>query len=180
MSASVLKEYYHSEVLPKLMASQGYTNRLQAPRLTKVVVNAGIGSGREREAVPEAVKILATITGQKPVVTKDRTSISNFKLREGMQVGVCVTLRGETMFNFLQRLIHLTLPRVRDFRGVSPKAFDGAGNYTMGLSEPSVFSEVDMDKVKHACGMNITIVTTAKTDAEAKELLKLLGMPFSN
>ena len=180
MSASVFKEFYQSQVLPKLMASRGYTNRLQAPRLVKIVINAGIGSAREREAIPEAVKILSTITGQKPVVTKARTSISNFKLREGMQVGVCVTLRGETMYNFLYRLINVTLPRVRDFRGVSPKAFDGAGNYTLGMSEPSVFAEVDMDKVKHSCGMNISVVTTARTDAEAKELLSLLGMPFSN
>jgi large subunit ribosomal protein L5 len=124
--------------------------------------------------------VLATITGQKPVVTKATKSISNFKLREGMSVGVCVTLRRDRMYNFLNRLVNITLPRVRDFRGVPAKGFDGAGNYNMGLGEQNVFTEVELDKIKHSIGMNITIVTTAKSDAEARSLLALLGMPFSH
>lgn len=180
MAINMLQDQYKTLVLPKMMQTRGYRNQLQAPRLVKVVINSGVSTSREREAVQEAVKTLSMISGQRPIVTKSTKSISNFKLREGMQVGVCVTLRGFKMYNFLYRLIHIVLPRVRDFRGISPKAFDGAGNYTLGLSDQSVFTEVELDKVKHNIGMNITIVTTAKTDAEARELLSLLGMPFSS
>ena len=179
MATSALRDFYIADVVPQLMKSRGYTNRLQVPRLKKIVLNTGVGTSREREVLPEAVKTLATITGQRPVVTKARKSISNFKLRQDMQVGACVTLRGERMYSFLYRLINVALPRVRDFRGVPGKAFDGAGNYTLGLNDQGVFTEVDLDKVKHAIGMDISIVTTARTDAEAKELLALLGMPFS-
>ena len=150
------------------------------PRLQKVVINAGISTSRDREAITEAVNSLGAITGQRPVVTKARKSISNFKLREGMAVGVCVTLRRGAMYNFLYRLINVSLPRVRDFRGLAAKAFDGAGNYNMGLADQSVFTEIDLDKVKHNVGMNITIVTTAQTDDDARELLALLGMPFAS
>ena len=179
MIKSVLYERYKSEIVPELMKRRGYKNLLQVPRLTKIVVNAGIGTSRDREALTEAVNMMATVTGQKPVVTKARKSISNFKLREGMSVGVCVTLRRGSMYNFLYRLINIGLPRVRDFRGVPPKAFDGAGNYSLGLTDQSVFTEIDLDKVKHNIGMNVTIVTTANTDDEARELLTLLGMPFA-
>lgn len=180
MATNALQTIYTDQALPKMMQSRGYRNVLQAPRLAKIVINSGINTSREREVIPETVKTLGMITGQRPVVTKATKSISNFKLREGMQVGVCVTLRGAKMYNFLYRLINIVLPRVRDFRGISPKAFDGAGNYTLGLNDQSVFTEVELDKVKHNVGMNITIVTTAKTDAEARELLGLLGMPFSS
>jgi len=180
MATNALQDFYKTQVLPKMMQSRGYRNVLQAPRLTKIVINSGINTSREREAIPETVKTLGMISGQRPVVTKATKSISNFKLRQGMQVGVCVTLRGAKMYNFLYRLINIVLPRVRDFRGISPKAFDGAGNYTLGLNDQSVFTEVELDKVKHNVGMNITVVTTAKTDAEARELLALLGMPFSS
>ena len=177
--ASVLKERYEKELLPQLMEKRAYGNRMQAPRLLKVVVNTGVGTERDKEALQEAQATLARITGQRPVVTRARKSISNFKLRQGMPVGCCVTLRGELMYNFLYRLINVALPRVRDFRGVSAKAFDGAGNYTLGLTDQSVFTEIDLDKVKHTIGMNISIVTTAQTDDEARDLLDLLGMPFA-
>lgn len=178
--ASVLREYYKTDVLPKLMQTRGYKNCMQAPRLTKIVLNSGVGTAREREVMQEVVKTLGAISGQKPVVTKATKSISNFKLRKGMQVGACVTLRGNLMYNFLYRLINIALPRVRDFRGISPKGFDGFGNYTMGLSDQTMFTEIDLDKIKHTVGMNICIVTTAKSDDEARELLVLLGLPFSS
>ncbi len=180
MSVSELQVFYKDAVIPKLMEKHGYTNRLQVPRLTKIVVNTGINSSREKEVQQEAAKVLATITGQKPVMTKSKKSISNFKLREGMTVGSCVTLRGAKMMNFFYRLVNVTLPRVRDFRGVNARGFDGAGNYNLGITEQNVFTEVELDKIKHSLGMNITIVTTAHTDAEAKDLLSLLGMPFSH
>lgn len=180
MSKSPMYEQYHKDVVPQLMKSRGYKNLLQVPRLSKIVVNTGISTAREREVIEEAMSTLGTITGQRPVTTKARVSISNFKLREGMSVGVCVTLRREMMYNFLYRLINVVLPRVRDFRGVSVKSFDGAGNYNFGLPDQSVFTEIDLDKVKNTIGMNITIVTTARTDDEARELLALLGMPFGS
>lgn len=180
MATNDLYDYYKKDVAPRLLAQRGYKNRFQVPRLTKVVLNTGIGTARDREVLQDAVKMLAAITGQKPIITKAKTSISNFKLRQGMSVGACVTLRGPMMYNFLYRLINVALPRVRDFRGVSPKGFDGAGNYTMGLTEQTVFTEVDLDKVKHTIGMNISIATTAQTDDEARELLALLGMPFAS
>lgn len=179
MAISALKTQYTEEIVPALMKELGYTNLLEVPKLTKIVVNTGVGTAKDREALQEAVDTLATITGQKPVITKARKSISNFKLREGMPVGACVTLRGAMMYNFLYRLINIVLPRVRDFRGISGSAFDGDGNYSMGLNDQSVFTEVNLDKVKHTIGMNITIVTSAGTDAEAKSMLKMMGMPFA-
>ena len=179
MIKSALYDYYRSDVVPKLVEKRGYKNELQVPRLVKVVVNCGVGTGKDREVLNEAITMLGAITGQKPVTTQARKSISNFKLREGMSVGACVTLRRNMMFNFLYRLLNVALPRVRDFRGLSPKAFDGAGNYSMGLTDQSVFTEIDLDRVKHTMGMNITIVTTAETDDEARELLALMGMPFA-
>ena len=180
MMKSVLYETYKSQVVPQLMKSRGYSNLMEVPRLQKIVINSGVGTAKDREVMQSAVDTLAAITGQKPVITKSRKSISNFKLREGMSVGTTVTLRRGQMYNFLYRLVSIALPRVRDFRGVPRKAFDGAGNYTFGLSEQSVFTEVDLDRIKHTVGMNITFVTTAKTDDEARELLTLLGMPFEN
>ncbi len=180
MPRTYLSEYYQTQVAPQLMEKRGYKNLLQVPRLAKIVVNTGVGTGRDADTLKEAVSTLAIITGQRPVVTRARKSISNFKLREGMSVGACVTLRREMMYNFLYRLINVALPRVRDFRGVSRKAFDGSGNYSMGLADQSVFTEIDMDKVKHTIGMNICIVTTAATDDEARDLLQMLGMPFAN
>jgi large subunit ribosomal protein L5 len=178
--ASVLYEIYKNDVVPRLVKKNGYTNKLQIPRLTKIVINTGIGTEREKEVQQEAVRTLSTITGQKPMLTKTKKNISNFKLREGATVGCCVTLRGARMYDFLYRLVNIVLPRVRDFRGISPKGFDGAGNYTMGMKEQNVFPEIDPDKIKHTIGMNISVVTTARTDAEAKDLLAMLGMPFSN
>jgi large subunit ribosomal protein L5 len=178
MANNAFAEKYKNEVVPQLMKERGYKNLLEVPRIQKVVVNTGVGMSQDREVLQEAQEMLATITGQRPVITKAKKSISNFKLREGMPIGVCVTLRGKLMYNFLYRLINIVLPRVRDFRGVSAKAFDGFGNYSMGLNDQSVFTELDLDKIKHTIGMNISIVTTAKADDEAKQLLTLLGMPF--
>ncbi len=178
MAKSTLRKQYEDEVVPRLMKEHGYTNRLQVPRLSKIILNSGVGTANEREVMQETQDTIGIIAGQRPVVTKARKSISNFKLREGMAVGVCVTLRGEKMYNFIYRLINVALPRVRDFRGVSVTAFDGSGNYSMGLNDQSVFTEVDLDKVKHTIGMNICVVTTARTDEEARSLLTALGMPF--
>lgn len=180
MKTNALYEMYKNDVVPQLMEKRGYRNAMEVPRLSKIVVNSGVGTNKDREVMQTAVFTLGAITGQKPVITKARKSISNFKLREGMAVGCCVTLRREMMYNFLYRLVNIALPRVRDFRGVSAKAFDGAGNYSLGLTDQSVFTEIDLDKVKHTVGMNITIVTTAKSDDEARDLLALLGMPFGN
>ncbi len=179
MGRVYLAQYYQDEVLPRLMKERGYTNPLQVPRISKIVVNSGVSTARDADYLKETVTMLAAVTGQKPVVTRARKSISNFKLRAGMNVGACVTLRRAMMYNFLYRLINIALPRVRDFRGVSPKAFDGGGNYTFGLSDQSVFPEINMDKFKYTIGMNITIVTTAKSDEEARALLSMLGMPFA-
>jgi len=174
-----LKEAYEKTVRPALMKRFGYKNVMQAPRLEKIVVNMGLGEAVSNpKLIESATKELAAITGQKPVVTRAKKSIAGFKLREGMPIGVKVTLRRERMWEFLDRLITLSIPRVRDFRGVSPRAFDGAGNYTLGLKEQIVFPEIDFDKVDKVKGMNITMVTTAKTNEEAKELLAQLGMPF--
>ncbi len=174
-----LRETYRKAVLPSLMKRFGYKNVMQAPRLEKIVVNMGLGEAVSNpKLIESATKELAAITGQKPVVTRAKKSIAGFKLREGMPIGVKVTLRRERMWEFLDRLISLSIPRVRDFRGVSPRAFDGAGNYTLGLKEQIVFPEIDFDKVDKIKGMNITMVTTAKTNEEAKELLAQLGMPF--
>ncbi|HPY89089.1 MAG TPA: 50S ribosomal protein L5 [Lentisphaeria bacterium] len=180
MITSTLYEQYTKTVAPQLKEKRGYKNPMQVPRISKIVVNTGVGTDKDREVLQAAVDTIASITGQKPVITKSRLNISNFKLRKGMPVGASVTLRRGVMYNFLNRLINIVLPRVRDFRGVSPKAFDGAGNYNFGITDQSVFTEIDLDKVKHTIGMNISIVTTAKTDDEARDLLALLGMPFAN
>ncbi len=180
MAETALHTQYRESVVPALIKKRGYGNPMEVPRITKVVLNSGVGSDKDRSVMEETVKTLADITGQKPIKNKSRKSVSNFKLREGQEIGCSVTLRGETMYNFLYRLINVALPRVRDFRGIPKKGFDGAGNYNFGLTDQSVFTEVDLDKSKHTIGMNITIVTTAKTDDEARELLALLGMPFAN
>ncbi len=170
---------YKKEVVPSLMKRFGYTNVMQVPRLKSIVLNMGLGEAvGNPKLIDAAVGELTQITGQKPVVTKAKKSIATFKLRENMPIGAMVTLRRERMWEFVDRLVSLSLPRVRDFRGVSPKAFDGAGNYTLGLKEQIVFPEIDFDKVEKIKGMNITFVTTADTDEEAKELLGSLGMPF--
>jgi large subunit ribosomal protein L5 len=174
-----LVDRYRSDVAPKLMKRFGYKNQMQLPRLKKIVVNVGLGEATANPKLIEStVQEVAAITGQKPVVTKARKSIANFKLRQGMPIGVMVTLRRERMWEFFDRLVSISLPRVRDFRGVSGRAFDGSGNYTLGLKEQIVFPEVNFDKVDKVKGMNITIVTTAETNEEAKELLAQLGMPF--
>jgi large subunit ribosomal protein L5 len=176
-----LRATYEKTIRPKLMTQYGYKNIMQAPRIEKVVVNVGLGEATSNpKAVDAAVRDISAITGQKPVVTRSKKAIAGFKLRENQPIGVMVTLRAERMWEFLDRLITLSLPRVRDFRGVSPRAFDGAGNYTLGLKEQIVFPEIDFDRVDKIRGMNITVVTSAKTNAEAKELLAQLGMPFRN
>lgn len=180
MAETALHKHYRESVVPALKKKRGYENPMEVPRITKVVLNSGVGSDKDRSVMEETVKTLADITGQKPIKNKSTKSVSNFKLREGQEVGCSVILRGETMYNFLYRLVNIALPRVRDFRGISKKGFDGAGNYNFGLTDQSVFTEVDLDKSKHTIGMNITIVTTAKTDDEARDLLTLIGMPFAN
>jgi len=174
-----LKAKYQNEALPALMKEFNYKNPLEAPRLMKVTVNMGLGAAiQDAKILDSAVDEMALITGQRPVVTRARKSIANFKLRQGMSIGAMVTLRGNRMFEFLERLTSLALPRVRDFRGISPKAFDGRGNYSMGVREQIIFPEINYDKVEQVKGMNITITTTARTDEEGKRLLELLGMPF--
>ncbi|OGV64844.1 MAG: 50S ribosomal protein L5 [Lentisphaerae bacterium RIFOXYA12_FULL_48_11] len=173
-----LKQKYNSEVIPKLKDVLGMTNVLRMPRLVKVVLNMGI-SAAKKDAVNNLVADLTKITGQKPVLNKARKSVSNFKVREGMIVGAKVTLRGDRMYEFLDRMMTVVLPRIRDFRGVSPKAFDGRGSYTLGVKEQTVFPEIDPNTVTVTQGMDITIVTTARKDNEAREMLKMLGMPFS-
>lgn len=173
-----LKNKYNDEIILKLKEQLGVTNRLRVPRLVKVVVNMGIGIS-DKDAINSFIDDLAKITGQKPVMTKARKSISNFKVRKGMIVGLKVTLRGERMYEFLDRLINAALPRIRDFRGLSPTSFDGYGNYTLGIKEQTIFPEIDPNNVKVQQGMDITIVTTSEKDDEARELLGLLGMRFS-
>ena len=174
-----LQDQYKAEIVPRLKEKFGYRNVMQVPRLSKVVVNMGLGDAIENVKVIEtAAAEIATITGQKPVVTKARKSIANFKLREGVPIGVMVTLRRDQMYHFLDKLIAIALPRVRDFKGVSPRGFDGRGNYTLGIKEQIMFPEVNYDKIDKIRGMNITIVTTARTDEEGLELLRLMGMPF--
>ena len=177
---NVMKERYKNEVSPALMKSLGFSNVMQIPRVKKVVINIGLGEAMENpKALDAAVQDLSAITGQKPVITKARKSIANFKLREGRAIGTAVTLRGDKMWAFLDRLMNIVLPRVRDFRGVSAKAFDGRGNYALGGREQLIFPEINYDKVDKIRGMEMIFVTTAKTDEEAKELLSLLGMPFA-
>ncbi|HBA83562.1 MAG TPA: 50S ribosomal protein L5 [Verrucomicrobia bacterium] len=176
---SKLKEKYLKEVVPALKKTGKYANPMDVPKLTKVVINMGVKADVERDALKALADDLAKITGQKAVITKATKSIANFKLREGMAIGAKVTLRGERMYLFLERMIHAALPRIRDFRGVSPKAFDGRGNYTLGLKEQTIFPEIQPDQVKRTQGMDITMVTTAKTNDDARELLKLMGIPFA-
>ena len=175
----VLKERYSQEVVPALMKSLDMSNVMQVPRVQKIVVNIGVGEALDNaKALDAAVGDLTQIAGQKPVVTKARQSIAAFKLREGRAIGVKVTLRGERMWSFLDRLMNIALPRVRDFRGISPDAFDGRGNYTLGLREQLVFPEIDYDKIDKLRGLEVTIVTSGRTDDEARQLLQMLGMPF--
>ena len=176
---SRLKEKYTNEVVPFLVERFKYENIMQVPRLEKIVLNMGLGSSKENpKAIESAVKELETITGQHPIVTKARKSIANFKLREGMNVGVKVTLRGEKMYDFLDKFMNISLPRVRDFRGISSKSFDGRGNYAVGIKEQLIFPEIEYDMVDQIRGMDIVVVTTANTVEEAKELLDKMGMPF--
>ncbi|MCD4674091.1 MAG: 50S ribosomal protein L5 [Anaerolineaceae bacterium] len=174
-----MKEQYQKEVVPSLMKALDLRNVMQAPRIEKVVLNIGLGEAMDDpKALEAAVRDLTTITGQRPIVTKARKSIANFKLREGREIGAKVTLRGERMWAFLDRLMNVVLPRVRDFRGISPNAFDGRGNYTLGLREQLIFPEIDYDEIDKVRGMEVTIVTTAQTDEQARALLQMLGMPF--
>jgi large subunit ribosomal protein L5 len=174
-----LFERYRSEVVPRLSQEFGYRNVHQVPRLEKIVVNVGVGQATQNPKLLEkATEELAAITGQKPLVRKARKSIANFKLRQGQSIGAMVTLRGDRMWEFLDRLVNVALPRVRDFKGVSPKAFDGRGNYTLGIREQIIFPEVDYDAIEKITGLNVTVCTSARTDAEGKALLAQLGMPF--
>lgn len=174
-----LRDKYLKEVVPALMKEYDYKNPNQVPKLMKLTVNMGVGQATQNKALLDnAVKDMVQITGRKPVITKAKKSISNFKLREGMPIGCMVTLRGEIMYEFLDRLIAIVIPRMRDFRGMSPKSFDGRGNYSMGIKEQTVFPEIEYDKIDAVRGMNISIVTSAATDEEGRSLLKSLGMPF--
>lgn len=177
---SVLKETYKSEIAPALMKKFGYKSVMQIPKLDKIVINVGCGEARENSKVVDAIiNDLQIITGQKPVISRAKKSVANFKLREGMPIGVKVTLRGDRMYEFLERFFNLALPRVRDFRGINPNSFDGRGNYAMGIKEQLIFPEIEYDKIDAVRGMDIIMVTTANTDEEGRELLKLLGAPFS-
>jgi large subunit ribosomal protein L5 len=176
-----LKEKYHTDVVQGMIKEFGYKNPMQVPRLEKITLNVGVGEATQNaKAVDAAVTEITAIAGQKPVVTKARKAIANFKLREGVPIGCMVTLRRERMFEFLDRLIHVALPRVRDFKGISDRSFDGRGNYSLGLREQIIFPEIHADKVEKTRGLTITITTTAKTDQEGRVLLKLMGMPFAS
>lgn len=174
-----LQEKYENEVKPALTEKWGYKNPFEVPKLEKIVVHMGIPSSVDRSAIDDAMQELALITGQKPVIDKAKKSVSNFKVRKGQPIGCHVTLRRHMMYAFLDKLISIVLPRVRDFRGLNPKSFDGRGNYSFGLDDQTIFPEIDLDKVKRHQGMDITIVTTARTNEEAFDLLKLLGVPFA-
>ena len=177
--ASRLKEKYQKEVVPALQKEFNYSNPMQVPGIYKVVVNIGMGEAiQNAKAMDAAVSDLASITGQRPVITRAKRSVAAFKLREGMQIGIMVTLRGDRMYYFLDKLMNVALPRLRDFQGVSPEAFDGRGNYTLGLREQLVFPEIDYEKVDKVRGMEVSIVTTARSDEEGRQLLRLMGMPF--
>jgi large subunit ribosomal protein L5 len=178
---SQLKEIYEKEIVPKLLETFKYKNVMQVPRLSKIVLNMGLGEAIQNVKILEtAAEELKVIAGQQPVITRGKKSIAAFKLREGMPIGCMVTLRQQRMFEFLQKLVNVALPRVRDFRGVSGKAFDGRGNYSLGIREHIIFPEIDYDKIDKIKGLNVSIVTTARNDEEGKELLRLLGMPFRN
>ncbi|WP_101697302.1 50S ribosomal protein L5 [Clostridium minihomine] len=175
-----LKEFYKQEVSPALMKKFSYDSVMQIPKLEKIVINVGAGEARDNAKVIDAIVAdIATITGQKPQICKAKKSVANFKLREGMNIGVKVTLRGENMYEFIDRFFNIALPRVRDFRGINPNSFDGRGNYNMGIKEQLIFPEIEYDKVDKVRGMDICFVTTAKTDEEARELLTLMGAPFA-
>ncbi|MDE5803414.1 MAG: 50S ribosomal protein L5 [Lachnospiraceae bacterium] len=177
---SRLKDLYKDEIVAAMTKKFGYKNMMEVPKLDKIVVNMGVGEAKENAKVLEsAVKDMETITGQKAVLTKAKNSVANFKIREGMSIGCKTTLRGEKMYEFLDRLVNLALPRVRDFRGVNPNAFDGRGNYALGIKEQIIFPEIEYDKIDKVRGMDIIFVTTAKTDEEARELLRLFNMPFA-
>jgi len=176
-----LKEYYQKEVVPVLMKELKYTNKMEVPRIEKIVVNMGLGEAIQNiKILDSATGELAMIVGQRPVVTKARKSIATFKLRKGMSIGCMVTLRKERMYEFLDRLVSVAIPRIRDFRGIPPSSFDGLGNFSMGIKEQFVFPEIEYDKIDKVRGMNVTIVTSAKTDDDARELLRLMGIPFRN
>lgn len=176
---SRLKETYQNEIVDAMIKKFGYKNIMEVPKLDKIVINMGVGEAKENAKILEsAMKDLEIIAGQKPITTKAKNSIANFKIREGMAIGCKTTLRGEKMYDFLDRLVNLALPRVRDFRGVNPDAFDGRGNYALGIKEQLIFPEIEYDKVDKVRGMDVIIVTTAKTDEEARELLRLFNMPF--
>lgn len=178
--ASRLQEKYTKQVAPAMMEKFGYKNIMEIPKLDKIVINMGVGNAKENpKGLEKAVEEMQIISGQKPVTTKARKSVANFKLREGMAIGAKTTLRADKMYYFLDKLVSVSLPRVRDFRGVNPNAFDGRGNYALGVKEQLIFPEIEYDKIDQVRGMDIIFVTTAKTDEEARELLKLLGMPFS-
>lgn len=177
---SRLKDLYKDEIVAAMTKKFGYKNVMEVPKLDKIVINMGVGEAKENAKVLEsAVKDMETITGQKAVLTKAKKSVANFKIREGMSIGCKTTLRGEKMYEFLDRLVNLALPRVRDFRGVNPDAFDGRGNYALGIKEQIIFPEIEYDKIDKVRGMDIIFVTTAKTDEEARELLRLFNMPFA-
>ena len=177
---SVLQEQYKTKIAKELFESGDFPNVMQVPKLEKLVISSGIGTNKDREVFKEAEVLLSAITGQKPVATRSRKNIAGFKLREGQNVGLSVTLRGKKMYDFVYRLINIALPRVRDFRGVSGKAFDGFGNYSLGITDQSIFTETNLDKMKHTIGMNIAFVTnTGTTNEDAYKLLELMGMPFA-
>ena len=176
-----LKDYYKKEVVPALIKEFNYKSRMQVPKLEKIVVNMGVGEAIQNiKALDSAVADLSLIVGQKPVITKARKSIATFKLRQGMSIGCRVTLRGDMMYEFFDRLVNVALPRVRDFRGISPKSFDGRGNFALGLKEQIIFPEIEYDKIDKIRGMNVVITTSARTDEEARQLLRLMGLPFRN
>ncbi len=178
---SQIKEFYETDVVPKLIEKFGYTNKFQVPKIDKIVLNMGLGEAIQNiKVLDSAVEEIALIAGQKPVITRAKKSIAAFKLRTGMPIGCMVTLRRQKMFDFYNKFVNIALPRVKDFRGISGKSFDGKGNYSLGIKEHIIFTEIDYDRLDHIKGMNISIVTTAKTDEEGKELLRLLGMPFKN
>ena len=178
---SHLKSFYFEKVVPQLMEKFHYGNRMQVPRLEKITLNMGVGEAIQNiKLLDSAVEELAIISGQRPVITRARRSIAAFKLRTGMPIGCMVTLRRDRMYDFFNKLVNVALPRVRDFRGLSPKAMDGQGNYSLGVREEIIFPEIDYDKIEHIKGLNVTIVTSARTDEEGRELLRLLGMPFRN
>ncbi len=174
-----LKDYYLKEIVPQLIKEMGYKNRMQVPKMEKIIVNMGVGEAiQNAKVLDKATEELALITGQKPVITKAKRSIATFKLRKGMSIGCCVTLRKEMMYEFFDRLVNAAIPQIRDFRGISPNSFDGRGNFAMGLQEQIIFPEIDYDKVEKVRGMNIVVVTSARTDEEGRRLLKYLGVPF--